>query len=72
MILRRFSEHVKNDSWLAVGVDLIVVGVGIYIGLQADAFMSAQRDRGLEREYLQRLLAGHGSDSTISADLTES
>jgi len=57
MIFRRFNEHVRNQNWFAVGLDLIVVVVGIYIGLQADAWMSAKADRQLEREYLQRLLA---------------
>lgn len=56
MILRRFTEHVKAQNWFAVFLDLLVVVVGIYIGLQADAWMSAQRDREVEQEYLQRLL----------------
>ena len=57
MLLRRFTAHVKAQNWFAVGLDLIVVVVGIYIGLQADAWMSARQDRALEKEYLQRLLA---------------
>jgi hypothetical protein len=57
MILRRFTEHVRQQNWFAVGLDLLVVVVGIYIGLQADAWMSGQRDREVEQEYLQRLLA---------------
>lgn len=56
MIIRRFSEHIGKQNWFAVGLDLIVVVVGIYIGLQADAFMSAKQDRDLEIEYLERLL----------------
>lgn len=39
MILRRFAEHVKGHNWFAVGLDLIVVVVGIYIGLQDDALI---------------------------------
>jgi len=56
VIIRRFSEHIGKQNWFAVGLDLIVVVVGIYIGLQADAFMSAKQDRDLEIEYLERLL----------------
>ena len=56
MIFRRLSAHLKAQNWFAVGLDLAVVVVGIYIGLQADAWMSGQRDRDLEQEYLQRLL----------------
>lgn len=57
MILRRFSEHIRKQNWFAVGLDLTVVVVGIYIGLQADAWMSAKQDRDLEIEYLERLVS---------------
>jgi len=57
MILRRFSEHVRNQSWFTVFLDFIVVVGGIYIGLQADAWMSAKQDRALEVEYMERMIA---------------
>ena len=57
MILRRITEHVRSQNWFAVGLDLIVVVVGIYIGLQADAWMSSKQDRKLEVEYLERLVS---------------
>ena len=57
MIFRRVSEHIRKQSWFAAGLDLTVVVVGIYIGLQADAWMSAKQDRDLEVEYLERLLS---------------
>lgn len=57
MIFRRISEHIRKQNWFAVGLDLTVVVVGIYIGLQADAWMSGKQDRNLEVEYLERLLS---------------
>jgi hypothetical protein len=57
MILRRFTEHVRNQNWFAVGLDVIVVVTGIYIGLQADAWMSVKQDRALEVEYVERLVS---------------
>ena len=57
MILRRFSKNIRSQNWFEVGLDLAVVVVGIYIGLQADAWMSAKQDRDLETEYLERLLS---------------
>ena len=67
MIFRRFNEHIRNQNWFAVGVDLIVVVLGIYVGLQADAWRSAQQERALEYEYLQRLVAD--MDKSIDAQL---
>jgi hypothetical protein len=57
MVFRRISEHIGKQSWSAVGLDLIVVIVGIYLGLQADAWMSTRQDRDLEVEYLERLVS---------------
>jgi len=56
MLFRRISEHLKRQNWFAVGLDLLIVVVGIYIGLQVDAWNSARHDRVIEREYLERLL----------------
>lgn len=65
MIFRRFSENIGKQHWSAIGIDLIVVVVGIYIGLQADAWMAGKQDRDLEVEYLERLLSD--MESSIAA-----
>jgi hypothetical protein len=69
MILRRLTEHFRTQNWFAVTLDLAVVVVGIYIGLQADAWMSGQQDRVLEQEYLQRLLADMEESAVGQRDL---
>ncbi len=56
MLFRRISAHLKRQDWFAVGLDLTIVVVGIYIGLQVDAWNSTRHDRVVEREYLERLL----------------
>ena len=57
MLLRRFTQHVREQSWFAVCLDLLVVVLGIFMGLQVSDWKSAQDDRGMERQYLERLLA---------------
>lgn len=34
MILRRVREHVSSHNWFAVGVDLIIVVLGVFLGTQ--------------------------------------
>ena len=34
MILRRVVEHVKNQQWTAIGIDLVIVVLGVFIGIQ--------------------------------------
>ena len=34
MILRRVMEHVRTQNWLAVGIDFVIVVVGVFVGIQ--------------------------------------
>jgi hypothetical protein len=72
MILRRFNEHIGNQNWFAVFLDLIVVIGGIYIGLQADAWMTAKQDRALEVEYLERLATDMENSMEAQLELIQS
>jgi len=36
MLLRRLLEHVRGQNWFAVGIDFVVIVVGIFVGLQVD------------------------------------
>lgn len=56
MIGRRVAERLKQHAWFAVGVDLLVVIVGILLALQLDAWAERRDDRRLERVYLQRIV----------------
>jgi len=55
MILRRVMQHVREQNWLAVGIDLVIVVVGVFIGIQVANWNEARRDRQSEQEYLDRL-----------------
>lgn len=34
MLLRRISDHIKEQNWFAVGIDFVIVVVGVFIGIQ--------------------------------------
>ncbi len=55
MIRRRLTERLKQHGWFAVGVDLVVVMVGILLALQVNAWAQRREERRLELVYLQRL-----------------
>jgi hypothetical protein len=55
VIRRRFAERIKQQDWFAVGVDLLVVVVGILLALQVDNWAQGRSDRLLELVYLQHL-----------------
>ena len=69
MLLRRFTQHVNDQNWFAVVLDFLIVVLGIYIGLQVDALRVTQKERVMERQYLERILLD--MDSSIGAQLEE-
>ncbi len=55
MILRRVMKHVQDQNWFAVGIDFIIVVVGVFIGIQVANWNEVRRDRVVEALYLDRL-----------------
>jgi len=52
MLLRRLMLHVRKENWFAVFLDLAVVIIGLFIGLQVDTWWQAVKESRLEGEYL--------------------
>jgi hypothetical protein len=55
VILRRIVQHLKGHNWVAVGLELVIVVLGVFIGMQVSNWNEARRDRQGEQEYLDRL-----------------
>ncbi len=65
MILRRFIEHVKEQNWFAVGLDIIVVIVGIFLGMQVTNWNETRIENETAKIYIERLkedLVGNQKD----------
>ncbi len=57
MILRRITEHVKTQNWFAVGIDFLIVVIGVFIGIQVSNW---NENRALDRQsdlFSERLIA---------------
>ncbi len=57
MLLRRVVEHVRAQNWTAVGIDFVIVVVGILLALQISEWSQERQDRVRERAYLARIAA---------------
>jgi hypothetical protein len=55
MILRRVIKHVRNQEWTAIGIDFLIVVVGVFVGIQVSNWNEAKIERMHERSYLIRL-----------------
>jgi hypothetical protein len=55
MVLRRITEHVKTQNWFAVGLDFVIVVVGVFIGIQVSNWNEARGDQRAYRDAMTRL-----------------
>jgi len=53
MIIRRFTKHITDQNWFAVILDMIVVIVGIYLGMQVTNWQENLKNNDTSRQYLQ-------------------
>lgn len=56
MILRRFTKHVTDQNWFAVGLDVIVVITGIFLGMQVTEWNETRKENTLQQIYKNRLV----------------
>ncbi len=55
MILRKIAEALRAQSWFTVILEVLIVVVGIFVGLQVDSWNESRKDRTKEHAYLIRL-----------------
>lgn len=56
MIVRRIREHVASHNWFAVFVDLIIVIIGVFIGIQVSNWNAARMERGEVHAYRAQII----------------
>ena len=55
MLLRRITQHIKAQNWFAVGLDFVIVVVGVFIGIQVANWNETQSTKAELRASLERL-----------------
>lgn len=55
MILSRLANALRQQDWLNVVIEILIVVVGIVLALQFDNWNEARKERDLEQVYLSRL-----------------
>jgi hypothetical protein len=69
-VLRRIAADLRQHHWTGVAIELLIVVLGVFIGLQAANWNEERKDRALARQYLERLredfvLSAEGAQSNI-------
>ncbi|MDX1460148.1 MAG: hypothetical protein R3348_03755 [Xanthomonadales bacterium] len=55
MILRRLAESIRRQDWSVVAIEILIVVVGIFLGLQVDDWNQYRRDRADEAKFVAEL-----------------
>jgi hypothetical protein len=57
MSLRSLAARFRQQDWTAVAIEILIVIVGVFIGLQVSNWNDTRKENERGREYLQRLQA---------------
>lgn len=62
MILRRLLKRLRQHEWTAVAIELAIVVLGVFIGIQVSNWNETRKEQSLEAVYLERIAADIRSD----------
>jgi hypothetical protein len=62
MIRRRLGERLKQQDWVAVAIEFILVVVGVFLGIQVANWNEQRKEQSLESAYLSRIAQDVRSD----------
>jgi hypothetical protein len=55
MLLRRVMAHVRRQDWTAIGIDFLIVVIGVFVGIQVANWNDARLEDQRAQDILQRL-----------------
>ncbi|GAA3907943.1 hypothetical protein GCM10022276_27920 [Sphingomonas limnosediminicola] len=56
MVIRRIREHAAHADWFTVGLDLLIVIIGVFLGMQANNWNETRVERQQAESYRTRLV----------------
>lgn len=62
MILRRIIAHFRKQEWTAIGIDFLIVVLGVFVATQVANWSAGEADARRGEAYVQRLIADVEND----------
>lgn len=69
--LRRIAGHLRNQHWVAIGIEFLVVVFGVFLGFQLTSWNESRQQAEFERAMLTRLGEEFRSVEIDLADVVE-
>ncbi len=60
--LLRVAEHIHTQNWTAIGIDFLIVVLGVFVGLQVSNWNSSRLDAAKADAYVARIVENLRSD----------
>nr|WP_298931336.1 hypothetical protein [uncultured Erythrobacter sp.] len=68
MILRRITQHVREQNWTAIGIDFVIVVAGVFLGIQLGNWNEARAVRAETNRTLELLIPANQVLEANAAD----
>jgi hypothetical protein len=65
MILHRFTKHVTEQNWFPAFIELILIILGVFIGLQANSWNEERIAKVTTQSYYERLIEDLQTEETM-------
>ncbi|XUU61246.1 hypothetical protein ACRAQ6_02950 [Erythrobacter sp. HA6-11] len=65
MLLRRITQNVKDQNWTAIGIDFLIVVVGVFLGIQIGNWNEDRAETRQGQDYTNRVIADLEGDLDI-------
>ena len=72
MLLRRISQHVKDQNWTAIALDILIVVCGVFIGIQVANWNEARQERVQADLMMERIVEDINSARDLAGGLINS
>lgn len=69
MILRKLSHAIREQNWFTVALEVLIVVVGIFIGLQVDDWNQRRLERQIGVQYLENIRIAVEADLSMLEEL---
>jgi len=61
MVLRLFTKHLRDQDWIAIGIEFVIVVLGVFLGIEVSNWNEARRQADAERATMARLMEEFGA-----------
>lgn len=71
MILRHISESIRRQDWFTVLIEVLIVVIGVFVGIEVANWNEARGERANESQYLSDLRSNLVDDRAEYARVSE-